>query len=211
MTRNRDHARGFTLVELLVVIAIIGLLAALLTPVINNARQKGYRADCQNNVRSLAVGAKAYADEPRSKGKFPFTKSTGELQSDKDARDCMSLLYKYNQIDDPGTFICKASGVEEEAPEIEDLKERQQNFSLEENNCSFTWNKNLLTVGNSDSNTPLLADKRGGQSNPTNHKDGRNVGYVGGNVDFIEIELLDDASHQKTKKLRKYLIGFDST
>jgi len=46
--------RGFTLIELLVVIAIIGVLAAILFPVISTARGKARQAKCVSNQKQVA-------------------------------------------------------------------------------------------------------------------------------------------------------------
>jgi prepilin-type N-terminal cleavage/methylation domain-containing protein/prepilin-type processing-associated H-X9-DG protein len=55
--------RAFTLVELLVVIAIVGILAALLLPVLSSAKARSRRAICLNNQRQLDLGWQMYADE----------------------------------------------------------------------------------------------------------------------------------------------------
>lgn len=60
--------RGFTLVELLVVIAIIAMLAGLLLPAVNNAREAGRQTQCMNNIRNFAQAATSYA---ATKGSFP--------------------------------------------------------------------------------------------------------------------------------------------
>src|SRR5205807_842596 len=52
--------RGFTLVELLVVIAIIGMLVALLLPAIQAAREAARRAQCQSNMKNVALAVLSY-------------------------------------------------------------------------------------------------------------------------------------------------------
>src|SRR5262245_21686673 len=51
---SESRRSGFTLVELLIVIAIIGMLMALLLSAVLSSREAARRAQCVNNLRSLA-------------------------------------------------------------------------------------------------------------------------------------------------------------
>ena len=57
------------MIELLVVIAIIGILAALLLPVLASAKERAKRIQCLNNLRQVNLALRMYADS--NSDKFP--------------------------------------------------------------------------------------------------------------------------------------------
>jgi prepilin-type N-terminal cleavage/methylation domain-containing protein len=65
--------RAFTLIELLVVLAIIGVLAAILFPVLSRARAAARSAVCLSNTRQIAIGLVGYADD--NQGYLPSEES----------------------------------------------------------------------------------------------------------------------------------------
>ena len=52
--------KNFTLIELLVVVAIIAILAGILLPALNNAREMARQTQCLNQIKSMTTAALIY-------------------------------------------------------------------------------------------------------------------------------------------------------
>jgi prepilin-type N-terminal cleavage/methylation domain-containing protein len=61
------RGRAFSLIELLVVIAIIGILTALLLPLLNRSKAKARNLTCVSQLRQLGIATRLYAEDNNSR------------------------------------------------------------------------------------------------------------------------------------------------
>lgn len=86
MVRRFSSGKKFTLIELLVVIAIIAILAGMLLPALNKARESAKLSKCINNLKQLNVGMNLYINDYSA---MPQTVSTQYSNTGIDPRQIM--------------------------------------------------------------------------------------------------------------------------
>lgn len=137
---HRKHA--FTLIELLVVIAIIGILIAILMPVVAKALESSRRANCANNLKALGNSFLAYAGD--NKGDLPPSE-------DGTLKPVATNLYD-NYVTDLRLWICPSDGSDAAVKDI--------NLFDSGPNCSYMYVSGYKLVSvQSPATTPLMMDE----------------------------------------------------
>jgi prepilin-type N-terminal cleavage/methylation domain-containing protein len=121
---------GFTLVEVLTVIAIIGLIAALLMPLVNKAREEARRANCSGRLRQIGLSIAIFASE--NSQKVPYATNAW-------ARSNTSFAMLSNYLSrSPSVFVCPSDSRRPSRPVTNFAA-----FATITNACSYSLGRNM--------------------------------------------------------------------
>ena len=112
-TGKNSGKNGFTLIELLVVISIIGILAGLLLPALNKARNMAKSSACLNNLKQAGMAFSMYENDFL---RLPLTYGKESQEEDTSVYEAVLLDNKY--ISNPKIFSCPADQLKRVATHI---------------------------------------------------------------------------------------------
>jgi len=204
----RKH-RGFTLIELLVVIAIIAILAGMLLPALQRARESARRAACLSNLRQIMLGIKNYSQNYNEF--YPTSKKPDESVSSGSHWQDLGILYP-EYVSSLDVFTCPSSG--DRIPRREDISRDGKPFKSSGEPVSYAYGYNgeggtpKVWTEAAPTETRVLADRFASKDLTTdsNHKlDGRNAAFADAHVRWISGrgKLLTNPDHPDTKQRRE--------
>jgi prepilin-type processing-associated H-X9-DG protein/prepilin-type N-terminal cleavage/methylation domain-containing protein len=102
--RQRGGVSAFTLIELLVVVAIIAILAAMLLPALQRARDAGKKANCLSNEKQIVSALTMFADDHDGRMPCAFFNNLEEAFGEDTPAQWKAILYPYMKT--PQVFLC---------------------------------------------------------------------------------------------------------
>ncbi len=196
----------FTLIELLVVIAIIAILAAILLPALNSARERGRTASCISNLKQMGTGLQMYADS--NDGFIPNISGDGmnygairawslelsEYVGGPTRDDYVNNIYKL-----PDVFICSSNEMELFELQVGSILYKTTTYTYNSRVCknnAYTDQTGkklascqqpseviMITDGlKKDYSTMDIGENQETKYQPMMHNGGNNYLYLGGNA-----------------------------
>jgi len=200
--------RSFTLIELLVVISIIAVLAAILLPSLQSARERGTRISCTNNLSNIGKALLLYSEDhsgwlpatPARRGGSENKGITKSYQNYGNYR--LEILRANDYLSSPSIYICPSSSVQISAitdDALYPLLSYGKEGKADSANASYAVNTMFMTkkenvrygksdsaivtdmIGNNSSSKSVGYFKNGDDGTP-NHDSYGNILFLDGHV-----------------------------